>query len=226
MKTNIEIIPNNENLVEVDVISRSSYQEIESTTSSSFTDVTKGRNTFLNIVAAGASVIMPSQAYSSTINAKDFKIEKTNSIESVLRYSKTVNKDIVNYLDKINSASKRKITKQSLLLEILSFKSLNENWDGYGAYPLEVESATKSILLMEKIGENVFCSVDNFYPNPNGTISFEWENNEGELISLEVGNETFSYYVEMASMEVKYFNNQSVKADNDVERLKKYIQAI
>jgi len=67
-------------------------------------------------------------------------------------------------------------SKYEVIMDILSFKSLHEKWDGFDAIPLEVKSATNSIKLVDYIGEDVFCSITNYYPNPNGTITFEWEN--------------------------------------------------
>ncbi len=72
--------------------------------------------------------------------------------------------------------SKATHKRYEIIMDILSFKSLHEKWDGFDAIPMEVKSATNAIKLMDYIGENIFCDVTNYYPNPNGTITFEWEN--------------------------------------------------
>ncbi len=116
-------------------------------------------------------------------------------------------------------------SKYEVIMDILSFKSLHEKWDGFDAIPLEVRSATNSIKLMDYIGEDVFCSITNYYPNPNGTITFEWENKENEIVSVEVGNDTFTYFVDVAATETKFYNNLPLDIEH-TEVLSKYIQAI
>jgi hypothetical protein len=179
-------------------------------------------NVFLTSLVIGASLITTSH-----VSAKSFEIETTakEGIRIIKEYNENINESLVDYINIINSISKRNISKTSLLKNILSFKSLTESWDGFGAIPLEIESATNSIQLLDLIGEDIFCTLNNFYPNPNGTISFEWENLENEIISLEVGNKTFSYFVEMSSKDVMFFNNRSINA-KDAEKLSEFIQAI
>jgi hypothetical protein len=78
---------------------------------------------------------------------------------------------------------------------------------------------------MDLICESIFCEVDIYYPNPNGTITFEWENLENEIVLVEIGNDTFSYFVELASMDVKFFNNLPINA-KEANKLAGFIQAI
>lgn len=113
-------------------------------------------------------------------------------------------------------------SKYEVIMDILSFKSLHEKWDGFDAIPLEVKSATNSIKLVDYIGEDVFCSITNYYPNPNGTITFEWENKENEIVSVEVGNDTFTYFVDVAATETKFYNNLPLDVEH-TEVLSKYI---
>ena len=107
----------------------------------------------------------------------------------------------------------------------MSFKSLNESWDGFDSIPLEVESASNAIELIDLVGEKTFCSIDDYYPNPNGTISLEWENELDEKISVEVGNNSFSYYVDFTGADVKFFNNQNIDFSN-AKRLSEFIQVL
>ena len=44
------------------------------------------------------------------------------------------------------------------------------------------------------MGDNIVSKIQDVYPNPNGTISFLWENYSNERISLEIGNSSMSYY--------------------------------
>jgi len=116
-------------------------------------------------------------------------------------------------------------TRQELLREILSFKALNNNWDGFGAIPLELETTANVITLVSFIKEDMLSEVDSIFPNPNGTISLIWNNQKGSEISLEVGNNTMSYYVKLPTDSPKFFNEldiNSFEADN----LSKIIQLL
>lgn len=152
-------------------------------------------------------------------NVCDF--ENSISVEN----GKEVSDDISEYIKKISYIEKQNISKYSLIEKILLFKSLENNWDGFAAIPLEIKSATNSILLLDLIGEEVFCMVKDFYPNPNGTISFEWYNQQDESVFLEVGNNTFSYYVALNSVEIQYFNKQIINEEN-TKLLSMFIKSI
>lgn len=179
-------------------------------------------NIYLTSLLVGASLVTSHQNF-----ANSFEIKKTTKkdISKTIKHSKTVSDDIANYNNFINFISKQNITKYSLITRILSFKSLNESWDGHGSFPLEIESASNAIKLMDLIGEKTFCRVNDFYPNPNGTVSFEWINTEKEVVSVEVGNKTFSYFVELSSMKVQFFNNKKINA-TESQKLAEFIQSI
>lgn len=214
---NIEIIDNERTLEEVQNFSGYAFEQ-----SNLNIAISPRNNVFLTSLLFGASLVSTNDA---TAKSFKFEISDKNEITTTYRYNKAITEDLVKYINNINTISKRNISKHSLLKNILSYKSLTESWDGYGAIPLEIESATNSIQLLDLIGENIFCRVSNFYPNPNGTITFEWENSENEIVSLEVGNNTFSYFVEMASLEIMFFNNKLINA-TEAKKLSEFIQAI
>lgn len=182
------------------------------------------RNSFLtSLILSGATLLTPGEIDAS--QNFDFHHSNNNEIKITRLYNKSINDGLVKYIDNINIISKRNITKKSLLKDILSFKALSESWDGYGAIPLGVECAVNSIQLFDLVGEELFCGLTDFHPNPNGTISFEWQNKENEVVSLEVGKNSFSYFVEMSSINVKFFNNRLINAE-EASILSEYIQAI
>ena len=148
-----------------------------------------------------------------------------NTTRESIECSERIGNDISSYVNKINYINKNHISKYNIIESILSFKSLNDNWDGFKAIPLEVKCATNAILLLDLVGDDAFCTVKDFYPNPNGTITFEWYNQEDESVFLEVGNNTFSYYVSFNSIETKYFNKQVINEENS-ELLSTFIKAI
>lgn len=65
-----------------------------------------------------------------------------------------------------------------------------ENWDGYGAVPIErlaYENAKKIIECLS--GSELKCW--NLFPSPNGTLLLSAKN--GDVASLSIGNNDFSY---------------------------------
>lgn len=176
--------------------------------SSNNTGTIRGKKMMITAILAGSSLV---------VNANDInKYHVCNSLNyptSQIEDSKVLNDNIDRYINNIKELNNYK-TKSELIENILSFKTLNNNWDGMGAYPLEIKSCVNSLLLLDFIGDNLFGTVKDYYPNPNGTITFEWSNNQDEEIFLEVGNNTFSYYVSLNSFETKYYNDQTINEEN------------
>lgn len=80
--------------------------------------------------------------------------------------------------------------------KISEFSNLPLNWDGYGAIPVNkaaIENSKAATALMF----SVLPEAD-IFPNPNGTITFEWENEKGTA-NLEIGDSRFSFYIESAN---------------------------
>ena len=130
-----------------------------------------------------------------------------------------------NLSEDYEQANKDFNSKYSIIENILAFKSLNNNWDGFNSIPLEIKSASNAIKLLDLIGDDTASSVKDYYPNPNGTITFEWYNDQDETVFLEIGNSTFSYYVEYNSIETKYFNKKIINEENS-KLLSTFIKAI
>ena len=103
--------------------------------------------------------------------------------------------------------------RDEVIKEIVSFVSLNHSWDGHGALPLEVESAANAIVFTNQLSDNVLLDkLVHLYPNPHGTISFDWENESDEIISLEIGNSSFSYYTRFKLRKPEQFENVPVQS--------------
>lgn len=66
------------------------------------------------------------------------------------------------------------------------------NWDGYGSLGIRAETKTNAIQGIQNV--LLEAPVPDVAPNPNGTLSFEWETNNGAA-HLEVGQTMFSFYV-------------------------------
>jgi hypothetical protein len=65
------------------------------------------------------------------------------------------------------------------------------NWDGYGALPIDRQTIGNSkgaLLLLLR-----YTPAPDITPNPNGTIGFEWNSDQGEA-HLEIGKTRFSFF--------------------------------
>jgi hypothetical protein len=67
------------------------------------------------------------------------------------------------------------------------------NWDGYGALAVSSEIKGNALEALTHLA-NSTCAPE-ITPNPNGTLSFEWESNQGIGI-LEIGRTRYSYYIQ------------------------------
>lgn len=66
------------------------------------------------------------------------------------------------------------------------------NWDGYNALGVKAETKENAIRGINNI--LLEAPPPEMTPNPNGTLSFEWETQNGAA-HLEVGQTTFSFYI-------------------------------
>lgn len=137
--------------------------------------------------------------------------------------SQQLSQQITDYSN--NLIDKTYADKGMFIESILSYKSLENSWDGYGALPLGVKCAKNTLTLIDSFDSFILNKISDMYPNPNGTISIEWENKDSEIISLEIGKDTFTYYVNFNSLDTKFYNKQSFSFEN-IQQLKKYISAI
>lgn len=187
--------------------------------------ISKNRNAYLQCLVSG-TFLLGAQAESKAFENKIIQGEDNNVIEVVQLYNKNVNESLSYYLDQVNDLclGDRK-DKYEIIKDVLSFKSLTNNWDGFGAIPVEIESASNVINLIDLIGENEFCKVSELFPNPNGTISLIWNNKSGEMVSLDVGNKNMSYYVDLMSQKTLYFDNIEIN-HLEAKKVASFIEAL
>jgi hypothetical protein len=157
-------------------------------------------------------------------NEVKYKLKDKVTIESV-QCAKEYSSYFDSYVDSVNGINKINFSKREVITNILSFKSLKNNWDGYNAIPLEIESASNAIFLINELEEKNICKVDDFYPNTHGTITFEWVNESGEKLFVEVGNDKFSYFVKYNNLKPQFFNDLELNNEN-IKKLSTFIKSI
>lgn len=151
-------------------------------------------------------------------------IENNDSYSSNIEaYGSEIELPIEKFIKDINAnLNISKYSKMQIVKDIISFRCLNNNWDGYNSLPLEVESAYNAIALIDLVGTNFSSKLSDCYPNPNGTISFVWLNNSKENIFVEIGNKHFSYFVELNSQKPLFFDNVDLN-DKEANKLSEFI---
>jgi hypothetical protein len=76
--------------------------------------------------------------------------------------------------------------------QLEEISNLGVDWDGYGALPLEKQSVLNTRKILEMMPKEF--PVPDLTPNPNGTISLDWEISN-IVISVEIGNSKFSAFL-------------------------------
>lgn len=97
--------------------------------------------------------------------------------------------------------------------KIREISELEDNWDGYGAIAVKekvIENVLNLVITLN--GEEIDKCTD-IFPNPHGTISIEWENEKNELLSLEIGEYNYSYFVKYNNANPKLINGESLIQD-------------
>ena len=120
---------------------------------------------------------------------------------------------------KLLKDGKRDVQREAAQDEVRIFANYMDDWDGYGAIRPLSECLNHAL----EIIRNKNISLDylsDIYPNPNGTLSLEWEKNDNE-IGLEVGKEEFSYFAHFG--EYHSYNNRKQYAAEEIERLAEFV---
>lgn len=111
------------------------------------------------------------------------------------------------------------IQREQASQQVTAIAKYQKNWDGYGAIrPLsECLGHALDIIGNESINLSYLSDI---YPNPNGTITFEWEKDNNE-IGLELGRNEFSYYACIG--DVQSYNNKKHYVSEEIGRLARFI---
>lgn len=187
------------------------------------------QNTFTKISISKLPVLMIMTS-ASVLSANVEKISQTKPKTEVIVKSEFKIEDYQNIIENTNKYDDVfcvNVNKRECIETILSFKSLIHNWDGFGAYPLQIASASNAIDLITEL-ENInvkFIKPDDIYPNPNGTVSLTWENDFDEKVSAEIGNSNFSFYVKYNNLDPEFYSNVKLNSDS-FEMLSSKIKAL
>tara|TARA_R110001592_G_scaffold205863_2_gene456459 strand:- start:2339 stop:3010 length:672 start_codon:yes stop_codon:yes gene_type:complete len=170
------------------------------------------------IVLAGALALAP---LSTTIANNELYSNQEPLEFNMEDYNNNIDAPFTKYIQELRKIDYIDVNaKNELIRRIMSFKSLNRNWDGYGALPTEVQSASNAIIFMGYLNRRTLSKITDVYPNPHGTVTMYWENNNDETLSLEMGNEHFNYYLNLNSLEPITIDNVAIseKSANEISK--------
>ena len=100
--------------------------------------------------------------------------------------------------------------------KISELASMDENWDGYGALRISPETTSNTLSCLDNLLR--VAPVPDITPNPNGTISLEWETERG-VAHLEIGKTRFSFYLKLRS-------GKPILADGLAKHIPEYVGGI
>ena len=92
----------------------------------------------------------------------------------------------------------RELQIESIKREIAALALLQEDWDGYGAARIQNQTVTNAQIAADLVLRT--APMPDITPNPNGTISMEWESKMG-VAYLEIGKTQYSCYVSRQAKE-------------------------
>jgi len=126
-------------------------------------------------------------------------------------------------LPEIDKPSLKEIDSiEEIVSNILSFHTLKQDWDGYGAIPSNVKTCANSISLLVEVKEFKDYITD-VYPNPHGSITIEWENLINDRLVVEIGEDGFSFYIKYDAKPLitEEFDKSDIAAEKISQHLKK-----
>ncbi|MGB5833331.1 MAG: hypothetical protein WBG92_15245 [Thiohalocapsa sp.] len=90
-------------------------------------------------------------------------------------------------------SSQRDLSRNASFVQLYEISKLLPNWDGYGADPVDSASVDRAATILLALPSRI--PSPEITPNPNGTISLDWECAE-QAVSLEVGVARYSAFWE------------------------------
>ena len=104
--------------------------------------------------------------------------------------------------------------KQENIKRIEHFSSYKQNWNGYGAEPIDKIIIDRSIEFL-----NTIELQPKVFPTSRSTVQFEWHSKVEKYLEIEIFENEYSIYTDYNGLENEY-NTQNIEACFD--EIKKY----
>lgn len=97
--------------------------------------------------------------------------------------------------------------------EVNEIENLPANWDSYGASPISTDVSRNA----KQALDTLLCSLPypDVTPNPNGTLSLEWESSNG-FAYIEIGNSKFSAFIRPNLGQSYHFDGNAESIDFNI----------
>jgi hypothetical protein len=102
---------------------------------------------------------------------------------------------------------------ESVRLSIDELAYTKPNWDGYDALPVSGDAKRNALAALGALART--APLPTVVPNPNGTLSFEWESEYG-IGHLEIGKTRYSFYVKPTS-------GRALLSDGDADKISGFL---
>lgn len=106
--------------------------------------------------------------------------------------------------------------KQAVETDLREICALEPNWDGYGGLPIHKDTANNARMALNAFQR--WNASPELAPNPNGTISFEWETDQG-LGHVEIGR------TRLVGM-IRLTGNRGIPISGELDRPLELVKAV
>jgi hypothetical protein len=111
----------------------------------------------------------------------------------------------------VSSSAYESFQSDQLQEEISAIARLRQNWDGYGAIPVSNNARQNTMAFVNSTAfANMNFGSPQVAPNPNGTMSVEWENAEGEAY-VEFGDALASAFIKRTDGRPVYMHGNAAE---------------
>ncbi len=170
---------------------------------------------YVEIISPHRSIVLNQDEYKCQFYLFNPDSEAENNADKMtISYHKVAKAN--NHLIK---SEKKDVLREQALDEVRSFANFQDGWDGYGAVRPVAECLNHALEIIRNKNIRIEHLTD-IYPNPNGTLTMEWERDDKE-IGLEVGSREFSYFAHFD--EYHSYNNRKPYVVEELEKLSEYI---
>jgi len=108
------------------------------------------------------------------------------------------------------------VCEKNVLNEIIEISKLPDNWNKLGTDKISSEIIDNTLTVVEKIWPSLlyYLKPENIYPSQYGTIILDWEFDNENLLSLEIGKKSLGYFVEVGGKNHKQVDRLEISDEN------------
>ncbi|MBR2507659.1 MAG: hypothetical protein IKB70_12395 [Bacilli bacterium] len=111
--------------------------------------------------------------------------------------------------------------------ELSEFVCLPQNWDGYGAIPLELAAYENANHFLDQIDRGIlkYLSQESLQPTPYGTVIMDFQKGH-DLVSVEIGNDKIGFFTKFKNHKNFFSNGESYPYSSIPAKLQQALKII